>query len=148
MTGKAQHAMLAADTASDGLNAVRLLERRRIEATRTNDVAALAPLLHDQLIYVNSAGEMYDKKHYLHGIGTHALTYDKDFDVRETHARAASSDSNGLSGNVGRYFRVRKSDSENGLSSETLGRLKLGTTPSSWSVASSVLPFIGAPLSE
>ena len=88
MTGKAQHAMLAADTASDGLNAVRLLERRRIEATRTNDVAALAPLLHDQLIYVNSAGEIYNKERYLHGIGTQALTYDKDFDVRETHSRA------------------------------------------------------------
>ena len=88
MTGKAHQAMFATESASAGLNAVRALERRRIEATRTNDVAALAPLLHDQLIYVNSAGEMYDKKRYLHGIGAHALTYDKDFDVRETHARA------------------------------------------------------------
>jgi len=37
---------------------------------------------------VNSAGDIYDKQRYLHGIGTHALTYDRDFDVRETHARA------------------------------------------------------------
>jgi hypothetical protein len=88
MTGKAPDARLTMKTESNSLNAVRSLERRRIEATRTNDVAALAPLLHDQLIYVNSAGEIYDKARYLHGIGTHALTYDKDFDVRETHSRA------------------------------------------------------------
>ena len=71
-----------------GLDAVRALERRRVEATRTNDVAALAPLLHDQLIYVNSAGEMYDKERYLREIDTHALSYDRDFDVHETQARA------------------------------------------------------------
>jgi hypothetical protein len=80
--------MAGASRQSAGLKLVRGLERRRIEATRNNDVGALAPLLHDQLIYVNSAGEVYDKEGYLHGIGTHALTYDQDFDVQGTHVRA------------------------------------------------------------
>jgi ketosteroid isomerase-like protein len=88
MTRDQGRAMLAPQVDAAGLNAVRALERRRIEATRANDVQALAPLLHDQLIYVNSAGEIYDKERYLHGIGTHALSYDRDFDVHETHARA------------------------------------------------------------
>jgi ketosteroid isomerase-like protein len=80
--------MLSTLTGSTALETVRGLERARIEATRTNDVAALAPLLHEQLIYINSAGQTYDKQTYLHGIGSHALTYDHDFDVHETEARA------------------------------------------------------------
>jgi ketosteroid isomerase-like protein len=66
---------------------VRGLERRRIEATRANDADALGPLLHDALIYINSVGTVYDKQAYLRDIRTHALTYDRDFDVRETEVR-------------------------------------------------------------
>jgi ketosteroid isomerase-like protein len=88
MTGAIPQAMFATAANQTSLDAVRALERSRIEATRTNDVGRLESLLHDQLIYVNSAGEIYDKQRYLHGIGTQALTYDRDFDVRETHARA------------------------------------------------------------
>jgi ketosteroid isomerase-like protein len=88
MTGAIPQAMFASAENQASLDAVRALERSRIEATRTNDVGRLESLLHDQLIYVNSAGEIYDKQRYLHGIGTQALTYDRDFDVRETHARA------------------------------------------------------------
>ena len=73
------------DTAD--IDRVRSLERRRIEATRANDADALAPLLHDRLIYVNSIGEFYDKSGYLNDIRTHCLTYDEDFDVRETEVR-------------------------------------------------------------
>jgi hypothetical protein len=73
------------DTA--GIGQVRTLERRRIEATRANDADALEPLLHDSLIYVNSVGSIYDKTAYLRDIRTHALTYDRDFDVRETESR-------------------------------------------------------------
>jgi hypothetical protein len=87
MTNEQHVAMFAPEVDASGLNSVRALERRRIEATRANDVGALEPLLHDQLIYVNSAGDIYDKERYLHGIGSHALTYDRDFDVHETHAR-------------------------------------------------------------
>jgi hypothetical protein len=73
---------------TDDLKAVRELERLRIEATRQNDADVLAPLLHEQLIYVNSAGAVFDKEHYLRSIRTHAVTYDRDFDVRETEVRA------------------------------------------------------------
>ena len=79
--------MLATEVETTGLNLVRVLERERIEATRANDVEALARLLHEHLIYVNSAGEIYDKAGYLEGIRTCALSYDSDFDVRETEAR-------------------------------------------------------------
>ena len=70
------------------LKSVRELERLRIEATRQNDADVLAPLLHEQLIYVNSAGAVFDKNHYLQSIRTHFLAYDRDFDVRETEVRA------------------------------------------------------------
>jgi ketosteroid isomerase-like protein len=88
MNDQGVKAMLATETDIASLKAVRALERRRIEATRANDVDALKELFHDELIYINSAGEIYDKKRYLHDISTHALTYDRDFDVRETHVRS------------------------------------------------------------
>ena len=69
------------------LDAVRALERRRIEVTRANDADGLGPLLDDNLIYVNSAGGIYDKPSYLRKIRTNCLTYDEDFDVRETEVR-------------------------------------------------------------
>jgi len=72
---------------TDDLKTVRELERRRIEATRENDAEALALLLHEQLIYVNSAGAIFDRAGYLRSIATHSLTYDRDFDVRETEVR-------------------------------------------------------------
>lgn len=80
--------MLLAQTAGDDLSQVRALEQRRIDATRKNDIAALEPLLHDSLIYVNSVGQIYDKPSYLREIGTNALSYEVDFDVRETEVRA------------------------------------------------------------
>lgn len=80
--------MIATDLESSAIAAVRLHERRRIEATRTNDVDTLATLLDDDLIYINSAGGIYDKMRYLGDIRTHCLTYDRDFDVQETEYRA------------------------------------------------------------
>lgn len=79
--------MAAPAIESTALDLVRTLERRRIEATRANDTDALEPLLHDQLIYVNSVGEIYDKDAYLRHIRSHALSYDADFDVQESHVR-------------------------------------------------------------
>ena len=79
--------MLTSELATADLDLVRSLERRRIEATGANDADALEPLLHDDLIYVNSVGAIYDKRAYLRDIRTHALTYDRDFDVRETEVR-------------------------------------------------------------
>ena len=72
---------------TDDLSTVRELEQLRIEATRQNDADVLAPLLDEQLIYVNSAGEVFDKDRYLRAIRSHSLTYDRDFDVRETEVR-------------------------------------------------------------
>lgn len=79
--------MFTRELARADLDLVRSLERHRIEATGANDADALAPLLHDELIYVNSVGAIYDKRAYLQDIRTHALTYDPDFDVRETEVR-------------------------------------------------------------
>ena len=70
------------------LETVRILERRRIEATGANDVATLAPLLDDSLVYINSVGDVFDKQHYLHALESGRLAYERDFDVRETDARA------------------------------------------------------------
>ena len=72
---------------TDDLSAVRELEQLRIEATRQNDADVLGSLLHEQLIYVNSAGEVFNKARYLRAIRSHSLTYDRDFDVRETEVR-------------------------------------------------------------
>lgn len=79
--------MSAALAETDCLDRVRALERLRIAATRANDVEALAPLLDDELIYINSVGDVYDKAAYLSAIETHALSYERDFDVRETEHR-------------------------------------------------------------
>jgi len=87
MTGGPPEAIIARDRGSPILDAVRKAERQRIEATRNNDVDALSKLLDDELLYVNSAGVTYDKARYLSDIRTHALCYDRDFDVRETHVR-------------------------------------------------------------
>jgi hypothetical protein len=79
--------MLATDVKTTDLDTVRALERRRIELMRANDADALEPLLDENLIYVNSLGGMYDKLSFLRKIRTNCLTYDDDFDVRETEVR-------------------------------------------------------------
>ncbi len=79
--------MLAPDVETTELEGVRALERRRIEMMRANDADGLAPLLDENLIYVNSAGTIYDKPSYLRKIQTSSLTYDDDFDVLETEFR-------------------------------------------------------------
>lgn len=79
--------MLSIETEMAGIDIVRDLERRRVVATRSNNADALEPLLHDELIYINSVGKIYDKSEYLGEIRTHCLTYDQDFDVRETETR-------------------------------------------------------------
>jgi len=70
------------------LKTVRALERRRIEATGANDVATLSQLLDDDLIYINSIGDAFDKERYLHALESGRLAYDTDFDVQETEFRA------------------------------------------------------------
>jgi hypothetical protein len=76
---------------NDPVGTVRSLERRRIEMTRANKADALAPLLDECLIYVNSIGDAYNKADYLRAIETHELTYQQDFDVHETEYREMAS---------------------------------------------------------
>ena len=80
-------AVFGTDLETADLERVRALERRRIELTRANDADALAPLLDENLIYVNSVDGIYDKPSYLRKIRTNCLTYDEDFDFRETEVR-------------------------------------------------------------
>ena len=80
--------MTAKNLKLTALETVRTLDRRRIEATGANDVAALTPLLDDGLIYINSVGDVFDKQQYLHALETGRLAYDRDFDIRETDFRA------------------------------------------------------------
>src|SRR6185295_16963943 len=61
--------------------------RLRIEATRQNDRGLLEQLLDEQLIYINSVGEVFDKDHYLGDIETRSPSYDRDFDVIETEVQ-------------------------------------------------------------
>jgi hypothetical protein len=80
--------MTTNDPKLEALETVRTLERRRIAATGANDVKALEPLLDDNLVYINSVGDTFDKAEYLHALDSGSLAYDKDFDVRETEYRA------------------------------------------------------------
>lgn len=80
--------MTAAKPNASALETVRTLERRRIAATGANDVEALAPLLDESLIYINSVGDTFRKAEYLHAMDSGSLAYDKDFDVQETDFRA------------------------------------------------------------
>lgn len=80
--------MTATNLDLTALETVRRLERRRVEATGANDIVALAPLLDDDLVYINSVGDVFDKQQYLDALETHRLAYDRDFDVQETEFRA------------------------------------------------------------
>src|SRR4029077_6700794 len=66
----------------------------------------------------------------------------------DTQRFADARSAKGSRGYAGVCFRVRNNASEYGLSSETCGRLKEGTTPSHCSVEIIVVPRIGVPLSE
>jgi hypothetical protein len=83
---KEYETMLTAQEMPTAAETVRVRERRRIEATRANDVEALSSLLDDGLVYINSAGEVFDKQRYLQAISSNRLSYDEDFDVRESQS--------------------------------------------------------------
>src|SRR5205085_8544304 len=67
---------------------------------------------------------------------------------RATHRFAHARSAKGNRGYAGVCFSVRNSAYEYGLSSETCGRLKEGTTPSHCSVEIMGLPRMEVPLSE
>lgn len=69
------------------LEAVRKLERQRIEAIRTNDDDAMSDILDDDFIYINSSGTLFDKPAYIRAVDTHAITYSGDMKLTETDHR-------------------------------------------------------------
>lgn len=69
------------------LEILRELEQRRIGAIRQNDVETMSFVLDDKFIYINSTGDVYDKKKYLSAVKSHQLTYSSDVDLTETHHR-------------------------------------------------------------
>jgi hypothetical protein len=69
------------------LDEVRALERSRIEAIRTNDVAAMSRILDPKFLYINSHGNIYDKRSYLRSVDTHQLTYAEDLELTESNHR-------------------------------------------------------------
>lgn len=71
----------------EDLEKVRTLDRRRIRATAANDLDVLAPLLDDDLVYITSSGDIYNKKEYLTALRTSRLSYEEDFEVEETEYR-------------------------------------------------------------
>jgi hypothetical protein len=76
----------AADVAP-ALAEVRLVEARRIEAIRNNDVAVMESILDDKFLYINSSGKVFDKAAYLNAVETHQLTYSADVQLTETDHR-------------------------------------------------------------
>ena len=115
---------------TDDLSAVRELKHLRIEATRRNDADVLAPLLDSQFVYVNRAGEVFDKDHYLRSI--RSLSYDRDFDVLETEVQVLDDviilvgvmlGRSGLDGERGFPFPVHRSVAK-GLRSMANARLQ------------------------
>lgn len=77
----------AAGGEAAALDAVRRLEKDRIEAIRANDAATIATILDDAFIHINSSGKIYDKPTYVRAVETHQLTYSGDVDLTETDHR-------------------------------------------------------------
>jgi ketosteroid isomerase-like protein len=69
------------------LNAVRALERTRIEAIRRNDADAMNRIIDEKFIYINGNGTIYDRTSYADAVRTNALTYSSDIDLTETDHR-------------------------------------------------------------
>lgn len=69
------------------LEAVRSLERVRIEAIRTNDADAMVGIIDDKFVYINGSGKIYDGDSYVKAVRTHELTYSSDLDLTETDHR-------------------------------------------------------------
>jgi hypothetical protein len=80
----------APHSASDdslSLEAVRELERRRIEAIRTNDADTMASILDPAFLYINSSGTIYDRDAYVQMVRSRQLSYADDVELTETDHR-------------------------------------------------------------
>jgi hypothetical protein len=79
--------MITAISPTEVIETVRILDRRRIEATKTNNARALRNLIDDELVYIGKAGAIYDKAAYLKAISTRDLIYEQDFEITECQHR-------------------------------------------------------------
>ena len=79
--------MTYVDMERHSLEAVRALERVRIEAIRTNDADAMNGIIDEKFIYINGSGKIYDRDSYVTAVRTHELTYSSDLDLTETDHR-------------------------------------------------------------
>ena len=77
----------AAGDGSSALEAVRCIEAQRIRAIRNNDADAMSAILDDDLLYISSTGQVYDKHSYLRAVQTHRLTYSEDIELTESEHR-------------------------------------------------------------
>lgn len=71
----------------NSLEAVRALERVRIEAIRKNDADAMNGIIDEKFIYINGSGKIYDRDLYVKAVRTHQLTYSSDLELTETDHR-------------------------------------------------------------
>lgn len=69
------------------LEAVRRLERERVEAIRANDTKMMASILDDAFIHINATGKLYDKAGYIRAVESHGLTYSGDVELTESDHR-------------------------------------------------------------
>ena len=79
--------MFALISSNKLIDAVRLMDRRRTDATKINDVQALTKIIDDDLVYIGMAGAIYDKTDYLEAVASGKLIYERDFDIVECHHR-------------------------------------------------------------
>jgi ketosteroid isomerase-like protein len=77
----------AANRDAAALEAVRTLERRRIDAIRTNDADTMSSMLDAAFLYINSSGTIYDKDGYVQMVRSRQLTYADDVELTETDHR-------------------------------------------------------------
>jgi hypothetical protein len=69
------------------LQAVREIERVRVEAIRRNDTDAMHEIIDPKFVYVNANGTMYDRDSYIAAVRSHRLTYSSDLELTETDHR-------------------------------------------------------------
>ena len=71
--------MITSISSNKLIDAVRLMDRRRTDATKINDVPALTKIIDDDLVYIGRAGAIYDKTNYLEAVASEKLVYERDF---------------------------------------------------------------------
>ena len=72
-----RHAQWGRKLSSTDISLIRDLEERRYTAMREGDIKTLEVLLHDELAYMHSTGDLESKKGYLDGLRSGTSAYKK-----------------------------------------------------------------------